>query len=379
MLKIRKHKIVLLLIICLLAGTLVGCSSSKDASAPKDTASDGKKAEVPVDNYVVKLGYYNCDHMTGACIAEDAGIFEKLGLKVQVTGNGEVPKAMAAGQMDCGYVGVTGLRLAYGKGAPVFVAANNHLGGSWYLVASNKIKDAKELVGKKVALGSNAHETYLGWVNLAKKLGIPADTKEYQCFDMKDADEYLAMKTGQLDGFTTCDPWGSMAEHEKTGHILGADLKLASGNWGVCCVYAMSNKFSKEHPELAKKMLLAHTQALEYIYTHPAKSAKIFAENYKVPEEVGLMTIYKKTVEEGRTLTWELNRDNMEELFMDSKEAGIKNFLDYKSDPNFANTMLLEQAGVDDFDQFIKDKVDPVFPLGMSYKDWKKKAMEIDA
>lgn len=372
--KNRRRGLVCLLLVCFLLSLLSGCAASKKEGADTATSTAVK------DDYVVKLGYYNCDHMTAACIAKDTGIFDKLGVKVEVTGNGEVPKAMAAGKMDAGYVGIEGLRLAYGKGAPVFVAANNHLGGSWYLVASNKIKDAKDLVGKKVALGTKSEETNAGWVILAKRLGIPKETSKYENFDMKDADEYLAMKTGKLDGYTCCDPWGSMAEYEKTGHILASSSpKLESGNLGVCCVYSMRKGFAEEHPELAKKMLLAHTQALEFIYTHPAKAAKIFTENYKVPEEVALMTIYKKTVEEGRTLTWILDRKGLEETFTEAQKMGIKNFLDYKSDPNFANTTLLEQAGVDDFNKFISEKVDPVFPLGMSYADWKKKAAEIDA
>jgi len=367
----KKAMICIMLGICLLAGILAGCGAKEAGS---DTAKSGKVE----DKYEIKLGYYNCDHMTAACIAKDAGIFNELGLKVNVTGNGEVPKAMAAGQMDCGYVGVTGLRLAYGKGAPVFVAANNHLGGSWYLVASNEIKDAKELVGKRVALDTNAHETSLGWVNMAKSLGIPADIKAYQHYDMKDADEYLAMKTGKLDGYTCCDPWGSMAEYEGTGHVLATDLRLPSGNWGVCCIYAMRQGFAKDHPELAKKMLLAHSRAIEYIYTHPAKAAKIFAANYKVPEEVAFMTIYKKTVEEGRTLTWEMDQEGLEELFATSRKEGIKQFLDYEHDPSFVNTSFMEQAGADDFKQFIKSQVDPIFPEGMSYSEWKEKALALD-
>ena len=363
----RNKGIILIFVLCLLAGLGAGC---------------GKKTETQTqgtDNYVVKLGYYNCDHMTAACIAKDAGIFDKLGVQVQITGNGEVPNAMAAGQMDCGYVGVAALRVAYGKGAPVLVAANNHLGGSWYLVSSKNITDPKQLVGKKVALGTGAHETYLSWVLMANRLGIPADPKNYENFDMKDSDEYLAMKTGKLDAYTCCDPWASMAVYEQTGNILATDDKMPNGDWGVCCVYSMRKGFAQEHPELAKKMLMAHTQALEYIYTHPAKSAKIFAVNYKVPEEVALMTIYRKTVGEGRTLTWELDKAALEATFTTSKEMGIKNYLDYQYDPAFADTTLQEQAGVDDFDKFIKEQVDPVFPLGMTYEQWKAKIAQVDA
>ena len=37
-----------------------------------------------------------------------------------------------------------------------------------------------------------------------------------------------------------------------------------------------------------------------------------------------------------------------------------------------------ENSGAKDFDVFIKEQVDPIFPLGMSYEDWRAKAVEID-
>ena len=39
---------------------------------------------------------------------------------------------------------------------------------------------------------------------------------------------------------------------------------------------------------------------------------------------------------------------------------------------------LFEQAGTDNFDVFIREKVDPVFPVGMTFEDWKKKAYELE-
>ncbi|OPX82421.1 MAG: NMT1/THI5 like protein [Pelotomaculum sp. PtaB.Bin013] len=324
---------------------------------------------------MVNLGYYNCDHMTAACIAKDAGIFKELGLKVNVTGNGKVPEAMAAGQMDVGYIGTEGLMRAYLKGSPIFVAANNHLGGSYYLVASNNIPDAKGLVGKKVALGTDAEKNDSCWVRMANEAGIPADSKSYENFDMADKDEFMAMKAGQLAGYLCCDPWGSMAEYDQSGHIVQPLGKLPNGEWGSCCVYSMNQNFAKEHPELAKKMILAHAKAIEYVYTHPVQSAEIFANNYFVPVEVGLMTIYKKTVGEGRTLTWKVDTKN----FMDeiNYEMSVKTLDKAPGIDEFIQTKLLDESGAGNFDTFIKEKVDPVFPLGMSYEDWKKKAYEM--
>lgn len=367
MIKGKRKGIVLFVLLCFLASIVAGCSSSKDASAPKG------------DDYVVQLGYRDCDHMTAAVISKDSGIFEKLGLKVQVTGSGEVSQAMAAGKMDVAYISATSSFLAYKKDPRVKMVANNHLGGAWYLVGSNNIKTAKDLVGKKVALGAKAHETNAGWINAATKLGLPLDAdKNYQNFDMKDANKFIALKTGQLDGYTTCDPYGSYAEYEKIGHILAADAKLPDGTWGDCCGLMMRMDFVKEHPELAKKMVIAHTQAIELMYTNPLKAGRIFAANYKVPEEVGYLTMYKKTVKEGRTMTWKLEPDALDRTLKSFMNLGVKKWQGYKWDPTFIDSTIIDSAGVDDFDDFIKTKVDPVFPLGMSYEDWKKKATEID-
>ena len=80
-------------------------------------------------NYTINMGYYDCDHMTAACIAMDTGIFDALGLKVNLTGNGNVPEAMAAGKMDVGYAGWTTTLRAVPKGTPLFIAGQNHTGG----------------------------------------------------------------------------------------------------------------------------------------------------------------------------------------------------------------------------------------------------------
>jgi NitT/TauT family transport system substrate-binding protein len=363
----------LLTALIVMLAILAGCGSSENPSQSKNTNITIPEKD---KDYVVQLGYYNCDHMTGACVAKDAGIFDELGLKVNVLGNGKVPEAMAAGQMDAGYVGNSGSMRAYIKGSPILVAANNHIGGSYYLVASNDIKDPRELIGKQLALGTNPEKTSISWVNMAKELGLPVEGKNYEVLNMADKDEYFALKAGRLTAYSTCDPWASMAEYENTGHVLATAGKLPSGEWGECCAFHLSKQFASEHPELARLMVMAHSRALEYIYTKPIHSAEIFAANYQVPTEVALMTIWKKTVAEGRTLTWKIDLNNWQrqidmELAAGTLDAAPK--LD-----EFIQPQYLNESGADDFDAFIREKVDPVFPVGMGYAEWKAKANKLE-
>lgn len=334
-------------------------------------------ASAGADDYEVQLGYYNCDHMTAAPIAKEAGIFAEMGLKVNVTGNGKVPEAMAAGQMDVGYVGIERLMRASIKGAPIFVSANNHVGGSYYLVASHAIKTPQDLVGKKIALGSDPLKNNRNWVEYAAEVNIPVDPAKYENFAMADKDEFLATKTNHLDAYMTCDPWASMAEHDGCGWIMKAFTKLPSTNdWGVCCVFSMNRNFAKNHPELAVKMIQAHVKALQFIYTHPKRAAEIFAKAYAVPEEVALMTIYKKTVSEERTLSWEVDKKKVQAQIDQNLKLGTLDAAPPLDE--FVNLEFINAAKVDSFEAFIKEKVDPVFPLGMTYEQWKAKALEVD-
>jgi NitT/TauT family transport system substrate-binding protein len=325
------------------------------------------------DDYTIRLGYYNCDHMTAAPIAKDMGMYKALGLNVEVMGNGNVPQAMAAGQMDAGYIGAEGLIQSHVKGAPIVIAANNHLGGAYYLVAANHIKNPRDLIGKKVALGIDPEKTSSSWVSISTQLKLPVEGKNYETFKMFDKDEYLAMKTGKLDGYTTCDPWASMAVYEKTGRIMATDGKLPNGKWGICCALSMHRDFVAKRPDLARKLVLAHARAIQFIYLHPLESSKIFARNYLVPEEVGLMTIYRKTIEEGRTLTWEIDKRAIQDEIEFEMKVGTLSAAPKMDE--LVNDKLVKESGTEDFKTFIKTKIDPIFPLKISYADWKKKVL----
>jgi len=327
--------------------------------------------------YTVNLGYYNCDHMTAACIGKDSGIFKALGMKVEITGNGKVPEAMSAGRMDMAYAGWTTTLRAVQVGTPLFIAAENHTGGAEYLVCSFNIKKPEDLLGKKIAAGGDPANS-MNWMEWTDQLGIPNDIEKYENYSMSDADAYFSMVAGKLDAFTCCDPWGSMAEHEKTGWVMVRQNTDRKNGHGTCCKVCMNYNFAKKHPKLASRMLLAHSLCVQYMYQHPYKAARIFAENYNVPLEVGLMTLYKKLNEEGRTISWKLNRQNMQNQLDTMRHYHVRDDINTVNLDDYIDLSYFEASGAIDFDRFIQEKVDPVFPTGMSYKDWRAKAVEVD-
>lgn len=212
--RMKKRMLCFVLAASMLVAGLSGCKDSSnetntiqvDYNAEEEVAkyadSLGELSDADKD-YVIELGYNNCDHMVASLVGQGSGIFDALGLNVNVTKTGQIMEAMASGEMDVGYQGIAGAIRSVNNGAPLFMAAANHLGGSYYLVVSNDIQKPEDLVGKKLAIGSEA-ETGTEWCGWAEKMGIPVVTEgNYETVDMGATDALIAMKAGQIDGFAT--------------------------------------------------------------------------------------------------------------------------------------------------------------------------------
>jgi len=329
-------------------------------------------------NYEINLGYYNCDHMAAAAIGDYTGIYEALGMKVKVTGNGNVPEAMAAGQMDMGYVGWTTTLSAVQNNVPLFYACENHTGGSEYLVVTKDINEPSDLIGKKISIGTDPETTNMNWAEWTRKLDIPLDASKYETFDMKDSDEFLAMQSGELDGYICCDPWASMAEYADVGKIMiRQDTDRPDGH-GTCCKVIMNRNFADAHPALAERMLLAHTLCVQFMYEHPYYAAEVFSAYYNVPIEVALKTYWRKFCEEGRTIRWDLNREYMDNQLKEMQKLGVRDDINTLNLDDFIDLSFFENCGAKDFNEFIATNIEPVFPEDISFEEYKEKAYAID-
>lgn len=403
--KSNKRIVCLILVFSLLAGVLSACSTSEEGQASQ-VEHDSKYADLVKVDYdainealpqlteeemkkVVEVGYRDCDHMIAGPIGDAAGIYDNLGIKYNLTQTGQVYEAMAAGKMDCAYMGVTSLIRSIYKGAPICISSGNHTGGSWYLVARNDIDDPTELIGGKLAIGGSA-EMSPGWHSVSSQVGIPAEASNYEVFEMSDRDEYFAFTAGQLDAFTCCDPWGSYAEYEGIGTMLATDWGASKGmaegkDAGICCVFGFNTDFIEKYPNLTTRLMYAHILSVQYMYLHPYRAAEIFADAFDIPVEVALRTIWVKATQEGRTITWEMYPENYA-VFLEQYEKynipeDARPPLELDNLDKVWNRKQMEEAmavGAEKFEDFIKEKVDPIFPLGISFEEFLEVAKEIE-
>lgn len=395
----KKRMISMLLVGAMAITMFTGCHNSSEETATVDAEQTGYDVNKVVENfefgelnekeeeYVIEMGYFNCDHMVGAIIGEKTGLYEALGLNVNVTKSSETLAALTSGAMDVGYTGVWGAMAGVDDGAPFFIAAGNHMGGSMYLVASNDIETGEDLKGKTLAITStpDIDPTILTW---EQEIGMSSNPDDYTIVEMGSQDAMFALKAGQIDAFSCCDPYASIAEYEGFGHIMAIDWTAPGvsaesdyDDWGLCCTYAMNSEFAETCPELARRLMFAHQEAIKYMYEHPYNAAMMFADGFDVAPYVALRTIYMKTVSEGRTLTWRFTDANVDSYlsyytqFPQIPESEIPMISDRSK---LTSSEVLEAANLDDFETYIKEVVDPIMPLGTTFEDWYNKAKEID-
>ena len=400
----KKRLISALLVAVMSLSLLTGCHNSNETNTVDVSQTDYDPAEAVADfefgelndtekDYVIELGYFNCDHMCCGIIADKAGIYEALGLTVNLTKSAETVNAMVSGAMDVAYMFFSKNLMA--ETSPVFQASANHIGGSRYLVVNPDVIDVNDpttLEGKTIGAVTET-STNSEWRKWSEEYGFSFKEEDYNLVTMGQQDAMFALKAGQVDAFTCCDPYASQAEFEGFGKIMciswGANLEegelLSDDNASTCCSYAMSKAFREECPELARRMIYAHMLAVEYLYTHPYNAAMMFADGFDTDPYVALRTVYMKTVAEGRTITWQWSEQNMinnEEFDRQwtnpsVPEEDIITAEDSKSSLELSG-QLFEDAGIIDFNDFIAEEVDDIFPLGKTFEDWYNDAKIID-
>lgn len=399
----KKRLVAVLLVAAMSMSLLTACRDSGESKATVDIEQTDYDPEEEVKNfefgdltdeeknYTIEMGYNNCDHMVAAIIGEKAGIYKALGLNVNITKSGETVKALVSGAMDTGYIGVGAAALS--QDPPYFIAAANHTGGSRYLVVSNDITEPSQIEGKTLAMTSTP-EGNSEWRAWARDYNVSFNASDYNIVSMGQQDAMFALKAGQIDGFVCCDPYASIAEFEGFGHIMFTSWGINmpedgslpdSDDWARCCALAMNKDFAEQHPELARRLVYAHMLSIKYLYEHPYNASMMFADGFDCDPYVGLRTVYMKTVAEGRTITWHWSQANLQnDEDFDTQFTNpsiIETDISYVSifeDSLKRATELADSAGLDDFDEYIKEKVDPISPLGITFEDWYDHAKTID-
>ena len=238
----------------------------------------------------VTIGYLPSDHDAALFVADAQGKFQENGIKtnlVQFNNGGDLMTAMASGDVDVGYVGITPVLSSIANGVPVKVISAAQTEGSGIVVAKDAgIDDVTDLAGKKIATPGEASIQHMLLTYYLKENGM--DISDLKVSAMKVPSMNDALKTNKIDGMITFEPYVSIAEKSGAKVLAGSQDILPDH---PCCVVVASDKYIENHPNETKKILEIHENATEFINKNTDEAAGMLPNDIVSDVEVEKMSM----------------------------------------------------------------------------------------
>ncbi|WP_063720312.1 ABC transporter substrate-binding protein [Methanobrevibacter oralis] len=239
----------------------------------------------------VTIGYLPSDHDAALFVADAQGLYEKQGIKtelVQFNNGGDLMTAMASGDVDVGYVGITPVLSSIEKGVPVKVISAVQTEGSGIVVTKDSgISSAKDLVGKSIATPGEASIQHALLAYYLKENGLSLD--DVKVSSMKVPSMNDALNTGKIDAIITFQPYVSIAAKNDNNKVLANSTDILPNH--PCCVVAASDDFLNKNPDTAKAIVDIHKEATDFINKNPDKVVDLLPEDIVSDEDSELESI----------------------------------------------------------------------------------------
>lgn len=268
-LKMAKQAFTILLIVALMT-ILTGCQPGN------------QNMEKPVS---VAVEYNN--HAACAYIAQAKGWFDEEGLELipvfQIYESGAaIAAALARGDIQVGYMGLTGAIMAYARGMPIKVVAGVHKYG-YGLVVRPEIKEIEDLSGKTIGCLREGTVTDL-------LLNLMIDNyhlNNMTVLRMSPVEEVIALIGGRLDAALIPEQHATMAE-SKGYPMLVESQDLWPGMQGD--VLVVKAELIEANPELIERLLKVTQKATTWVNEHPNEAADLMAEQLRVAGGIIFLT-----------------------------------------------------------------------------------------
>ena len=246
-------KITLVLVLALAAFLVMG------------SASAGLFDFLGGDSNTVKIGYLPSDHDAALFVADAQGLYKDKGINtelVQFNNGGDLMTAMASGDVDVGYVGISPVLSSVAAGVPVKVISSAQIEGSGILVTKDSnIADAQDLDGKTVATPGDASIQHVLLAAYLKANGMSLDDVKESAMKVPSIND--ALKTGNLPAAITFQPYVSLGVTDDNIDELVDSADIVPGH--PCCVVAASDDFLKNNEQTAKDIVAIHKEATKFI------------------------------------------------------------------------------------------------------------------
>lgn len=213
----------------------------------------------------VKIGYLPSDHDAALFVADAQGLYAENNITVelvQFNNGGDLMTAMASGEVDVGYVGIAPVLSSVAKGVPVKVISAAQTEGSGIVVTNESgIKSAADLEGKSIATPGEASIQYVLLSYYLKENGLSVDDLNISAMKVPSMND--ALKTKQIDGIITFQPYVSIAANDSGNVVLEDSAEILPNH--PCCVVVASDDFINNHENETRTILAIHENATNFI------------------------------------------------------------------------------------------------------------------
>ena len=213
----------------------------------------------------VKIGYLPSDHDAALFVADAQGLYKNKGINtelVQFNNGGDLMTAMASGDVDVGYVGITPVLSSVSSGVPVKVISAAQIEGSGIVVSKNaNINNAHDLAGKTVATPGEASIQHVLLSAYLKANAMSLNDINESAMKVPLIND--ALKTGNLPAAITFQPYVSLGESDANIDVLANSSEIMPNH--PCCVVVASDDFIKNHENTTKDIVAIHKEATDFI------------------------------------------------------------------------------------------------------------------
>jgi len=222
------------------------------------------------------------NHAACAYVAQAKGWFEEEGLGLlpvfQVYESGAaIAAALARGDIQVGYIGLTAAIMAYARGVPIKVVAGIHKYG-YGLVVKPELKEIEDLHNKTIGCLREGTVTDLLLNLMIDKYHLENVT----ILRMNPSEEVIALVAGRLDAAFAPEQHATMAE-SRGFHMLIKSQDLWPGMQGD--VLVVRTELMKNNPDLVRRLVKITQRATAWVNEHPDETAEIMAKQLQVAGE----------------------------------------------------------------------------------------------
>lgn len=292
----------------------------------------------------IRIGYLLGDlHQLPFFVAEDKGFFTEEGLDIEVVGPFEAGPAemdaLAAGQIDMGYVGMAPAVMAAARKIPLSIVSGVNLEGSG-LVTRTDISSVSELKSKKIATPAPGSIQYVMFGMLLADNDLGYNDIELFPGTVKPPDMPQSLQTGRIDGYFVWEPFVAKSVVGGYGKVLVESKDIWPGH--PCCVIVAGGDFIRSQDNAVAAVIRAHRRAIDYIETNPDE-AKAIAGKWTKLDSAVIDNAFQRV-----KYTYSLNKDDVKKFVGDIINLGETG----------AIKPIITTADVPDLDKFVEMIVD---------------------